>query len=312
MTGPLLLLDSASLYFRAFFGVPRSITAPDGTAINAARGFIEMIARLITDHRPHGLVACWDEQWRPEFRVAALPTYKAHRVAPDGGEDVPEELPAQVEVIIEVLAAAGISRVGAPDMEADDVIATLSARELATEHPRPIRIVTGDRDLFQLVDDAADVAVLYPARGVSNLNFINQDELTKRYGVHSGEQYADLAILRGDPSDGLPGVPGIGEKLAAKLLATFGDLDAIIAAVDDPTSALTPTQRRRLAESLNYLGAAPKVVRVRRDAPVGEYHDAIPREPADPQRLAALREQWGLGSAVDRLLAAMAEVDHRP
>ncbi|HLS49679.1 MAG TPA: 5'-3' exonuclease [Actinomycetaceae bacterium] len=307
MTAPLLLLDSASLYFRAFFGVPRSITAPDGTPVNAVRGFLDMIARLITDHAPDGLVACWDDQWRPAFRVAALPSYKAHRVAADGGEDVPEELPAQVDIIIEALAAVGICRLGAPDMEADDVIGTLVARELDAGEPRPIRIVTGDRDLFQLVDDEADVAVLYPARGVSNLSHIDQAELAQRYGVTSGDQYADLAILRGDPSDGIKGVPGVGEKSAAKLLSHFGDLDGIVAAVDDPSSQLTPTQRRRLAESLEYLAVAPKIVRVRRDAAVDQRSDALPSGPADPQRLAELSARWGLDSSVERLTAALAD-----
>lgn len=307
MTAPLLLLDSASLYFRAFFGVPKSLTAPDGTPVNAARGFLDMLARLVADHAPGGMVACWDDDWRPAFRVEALPSYKAHRVAQDGGEEVPPELPAQVPLIIDALAAVGIVRVGAPGMEADDVIATLTARELASPEPRPVRIVTGDRDLFQLVDDNADVVVLYPARGVKDLTWIDEAALAERYGVSSGPQYAEMAILRGDPSDGLVGVVGIGEKSAIKLLAAHGGLAGVIAAADDPAGGLTATQQRRFAEARDYLAAAPDVVHVRRDADVGEVDDALPTGPTAPDTVAAIGEQWNLASPLQRLTDALAE-----
>src|SRR5690606_31103274 len=209
---PLMLLDAASLYFRAFFGVPDSIKAPDGTPVNAVRGFLDGIARLVQARRPARLVACWDDDWRPAFRVAAIPSYKAHRVAADGGEEVPDALAAQVPVIVDVLEAFGIARVGAPGYEADDVIGTLTAREVARPDGEraPVEVVTGDRDLFQLVDDDARVRVLYPARGVSDPDEVDQARLVERYGVPSGSAYADMAVLRGDPSDGLPGVAGIG------------------------------------------------------------------------------------------------------
>lgn len=218
-----MLLDTASLYFRAYFGVPDSVKAPDGTPVNAVRGLLDFIDRLVKDHRPEHLVACMDADWRPHWRVELIPSYKAHRVAeerpagPDA-EEVPDTLSPQVPVIEAVLDALGIARVGVAGYEADDVIGTYTARATG-----PVDIVTGDRDLYQLVDDARGVRVLYPVKGVGTLNLVDEAALREKYGV-DGAGYADLALLRGDPSDGLPGVPGIGEKTAAKLLAEFGDL----------------------------------------------------------------------------------------
>ncbi|MGM0386434.1 MAG: 5'-3' exonuclease, partial [Actinomycetota bacterium] len=279
MAGTLLLLDTASLYFRAFFGVPGSVTAPDGTPVNAVRGLLDMVATLLTDRRPTRVVACWDDDWRPAFRVAAIPSYKAHRLAgPDGAEDVPEALTAQVPVIVDVLAAVGIARLGAPGYEADDVIGTLVARELAgpAEGRDAVEIVTGDRDLFQLVDDAAPVRVLYTQRGIRDLDVVDEARLKERYGVPDGAAYADMALLRGDPSDGLPGVPGMGEKTAAALLRKYGSLDGVLAALGRVDPGLTTAQRRRLHQAADYLAAAPVVVRVARDAPVAEADDCVP------------------------------------
>ncbi len=309
--GRLLLLDSASLYFRAFFGVPDSVKAPDGTPVNAVRGLLDMIATLVTDRRPTRLVACWDDDWRPAFRVEAIPSYKAHRVATEvpgttGVEEVPDLLTPQVPVIAAVLAALGIARVGAPGYEADDVIGTLVAREQAAAAPHPVDVVTGDRDLFQLVDDATPVRVLYTVKGIRDLDVVDEARLADRYGVRSGAAYADLATLRGDPSDGLPGVPGIGEKTAAALLARYGSLDGVLAARDSGDAGLTATQRRRLTEAADYLAVAPTVVRVARDAPVGDVADALPRTPADPDALVALAERWGLTSSVTRVVDALA------
>ncbi|NKY40122.1 5'-3' exonuclease, partial [Cellulomonas septica] len=258
--GRLLLLDSASLYFRAFFGVPDSVKAPDGTPVNAVRGLLDMIARLVQDRRPTRLVACWDDDWRPAFRVEAIPSYKAHRVAqpvPGGAdvEEVPDLLTPQVPVIVEVLEAFGIARVGAPGFEADDVIGTLVAREKArpAAERAAVDVVTGDRDLFQLVDDDAHVRVLYTVRGIKDLEVVDAARLAERYSVASGQAYADMAVLRGDPSDGLPGVPGIGEKTAAALVHRYGSLEGILAARDAGDAGLTATQRRRLTEAADYL-----------------------------------------------------------
>jgi 5'-3' exonuclease len=305
----LMLLDAASLYFRAFYGVPRSVTAPDGTPVNAVRGMVDMIAFLLDSRRPDRLVACWDDDWRPEFRVRAIPSYKAHRVgvAGAGADDSPPELAVQVPLIVEVLAAVGIARLGAPGYEADDVIGTLVQRNARPGGPA-IDVVTGDRDLFQLVDDACRVRVLYTAKGVRDAQRVDQAWLRQRYGVASGDAYADLAVLRGDPSDGLPGVPGIGEKTAAGLLAGHGDLPGLLAAAADPASGLSGAQRRKLADAAGYLAVAPAVVRVARDAQIpgiDGIDDRVPAQPADPEGVLALAERWGLSTSLARLVEAL-------
>ncbi|WP_377273973.1 5'-3' exonuclease H3TH domain-containing protein [Peterkaempfera sp. SMS 1(5)a] len=300
-----MLLDSASLYFRAYFGVPESLKSPDGVPVNAVRGLLDFIARLVTDHSPDHLVACMDADWRPQWRVDLIPSYKTHRLAPSppaepGEEEVPDALGPQIPVIEQVLDAVGIARVGSPGYEADDVIGTLTAQARG-----PVDVVTGDRDLFQLVDDTRAIRVLYPVKGMGTLQSTDDALLHEKYGVDGGH-YADMAVLRGDPSDGLPGVAGVGEKTAARLLASYGSLAQILAAADDPGSALTPTQRKRLHEGRGYLAVAPRVVRVADDAPLPDFDPALPREPRDPMTLEELSERWGLGGSLHRLLAALA------
>jgi 5'-3' exonuclease len=297
-----MLLDAASLYFRAFYGVPTSVTSPDGRPVNAVRGFLDMTARLVTAHAPDRLVACWDDDWRPAFRVEALPSYKAHRVAPDGGEETPDELGPQVPVLAEVLAAAGLARVGAPGYEADDVIGTLAERARG-----PVDVVTGDRDLFQLVDDARGVRVLYTARGINDLELVDEAAVTAKYGI-PGRAYADFAVLRGDPSDGLPGVAGVGAKTAAALITEFGDLAGIRTAAARTVVArppLTAAVLKRLHAGAEYLDAAPVVVAVACDIDLPPVADELPRRPADPDALAALAERHGLESSVRRLGTAL-------
>jgi 5'-3' exonuclease len=297
-----MLLDAASLYFRAFYGVPTSVTAPDGRPINAVRGFLDMTARLLSAHRPDRLVACWDDDWRPAFRVDALPSYKAHRVAPEGGEEVPDELSPQVPVLIEVLAAAGIDRVGAPGYEADDVIGTLATRARG-----PVDIVTGDRDLFQLVDDARGIRVLYTARGIADIESVDEAAVAAKYGI-PGRAYAEFAVLRGDPSDGLPGVAGVGAKTAAALINEFGDLAGIRAAVARtavPKPPLTAAVLKKMRAGADYLDAAPVVVAVACTIDLPPIDGILPARPADADALARLAEAHGLGSSVRRLGAAL-------
>jgi 5'-3' exonuclease len=297
-----MLLDAASLYFRAFYGVPTSVTTPDGRPINAVRGFLDMTARLLATHRPDRLVACWDDDWRPAFRVEALPSYKAHRVAPEGGEEVPDELGPQVPVLVEVLAAAGIDRVGAPGYEADDVIGTLATRARG-----PVDVVTGDRDLFQLVDDARAVRVLYTARGITDIEFVDEAGVAAKYGI-PGRAYADFAVLRGDPSDGLPGVPGVGAKTAAALINEFGDLAGIRAAAGRtvvPKAPLTAAVLKKLHAAGDYLDAAPVVVAVATTIDLPPVEGALPRSPADPRALAELADRHGIGNSVRRLGAVL-------
>jgi 5'-3' exonuclease len=298
-----MLLDAASLYFRAFFGVPTSITTPDGRPINAVRGFLDMTARLLTTHRPDRLVACWDDDWRPAFRTEALPSYKAHRLAPDGSEEiVPDELSPQVPILVEVLAAAGIDRVGAPGYEADDVIGTL-----ATRAGRPVDVVTGDRDLFQLVDDERGIRVLYTARGIADIETVTEAVVTEKYGI-PGRAYADFAVLRGDPSDGLPGVAGVGAKTAAALINEFGSLAGIRAAVGRTVVAkppLTAAVLKKMHAASAYLDAAPVVVAVATDIDLPPVEGHLPEAPADPAALASLAAAHGLESALKRLGAAL-------
>lgn len=301
----LMLLDTASLYFRAYFGVPDSVRAPDGTPVNAVRGLMDFISRLVTDYRPTHLACCWDDDWRPGWRVELIPSYKAHRVeAPRPGpqpdvEEVPDPLQVQVPIIREVLAAYGITVVGHEQMEADDVIGTL-----ATGAGMPVEVVTGDRDLFQLVDDEAQVRILYIARGVGRHERVTNDVVREKYGVDA-RQYADFATLRGDASDGLPGVTGIGEKTAATLLGRFGDMDGLLAAADDPESDLAPGPRAKIRAAADYLAVAPRVVAVVRDLDLGDPDLTLPRTPRHPEAVVELDRRWDLGSAAVRLVEAL-------
>jgi 5'-3' exonuclease len=311
-----MLLDSASMYFRAFYGVPDTITAPDGTPVNAIRGFTDMVARLVTEQRPARLVACLDLDWRPAFRVAALPSYKAHRVpgepdtAPAGlPEIVPDLLEPQVPVILEVLAAAGIATAGAEGYEADDVIGTLAAGE----RKEPVLAVSGDRDLMQIVrDEPVPVRLLYIGRGLAKAELLGPAEVATKYDVpadRAGEAYAEMAMLRGDPSDGLPGVPGIGAKTAATLVRRYPSWAELCAAVTDRTDTrMAPPIRSKLAAAAPYLAVVEPVVRVALDAPVNlDRSDALPDAPADPDALDALAQRWGLDSSVERLKTALAK-----
>ena len=295
-----MLLDTASLYYRAYYGVPETLTAPDGTPVNAIRGLLDMIARLARARRPAALVACLDADWRPAFRVAAIPSYKAHRARPDGTEEAPASLTVQVPVIEEVLAAMGVAMAGAPGYEADDVIGTLTARA-----DGPVEIVTGDRDLFQLVDDARRINVIYTVRGLSKIEIVDEAVITARYGI-PGRAYADFAVLRGDPSDGLPGVPGVGDKTAAALIAAFGTIGEILTALDKGHGGFPKGSRPKVAAARDYLTAALPVVRVATDAPLPAIDGRLPRPPADPARLDVLDARWDLGSSLRRACTTLA------
>ena len=297
-----MLLDSASLYFRAFYGVPETLTAPDGTPVNAVRGLLDMITRLVRARHPDRLVACMDADWRPAFRVAALPSYKAQRLADEGKneEQVPPALAAQVPVIEQVLAAAGVATAAALGYEADDVIGTLAAHS-----PGPVEVVTGDRDLFQLVDDAKPVRVIYTARGLTKLDIVDEAAITARYQI-PGRAYADFATLRGDPSDGLPGVAGVGDKTAAALVRAFGSVEGILTAIDKGHGGFPAGSRAKVAAARDYLAVAPAVVRVATDAPVPPVGGGLPVSPADPGALDDLDARWDLGTSLRRAVAALA------
>lgn len=315
MPAPVMLLDGASMWFRSFFGVPSSITAPDGRPVNAVRGFLDSVATLITRERPARLVVCLDLDWRPQFRVDLIPSYKAHRVASDETPDadepepeaVPDELSHQVEMIAELLDAFGIATAGAEGFEADDVLGTLAS----AERRDPVIVVSGDRDLLQLVaDEPVPVRVLYLGRGLSNAVMFGPGEVAERYGVpehRAGAAYAELALLRGDPSDGLPGVPGVGEKTAATMLSRYGSLDEILSAAMDPKSTLPKAVRSKIVASTDYIEAARRVVQVARDAPVemSIATDRLPLTAADPVRVTDLAGAYGVTSSIARLQKAL-------
>ncbi|MCF8604850.1 5'-3' exonuclease [Gordonia sp. HY442] len=307
-----MLLDGASLWFRSFYALPEKMTSPDGRPVNALRGFLDTIAALVTEHRPTRLVVCLDVDWRPAFRTDLIPSYKAHRVADDSAgasdaEDVPDTLTPQVDMITEALRCAGITTSGATGCEADDVIGTLAFDEAVDA----VLVVSGDRDLLQVVaDDPVQVRVLYVGRGLKNAELMGPAEVAAKYNVptdRAGTAYAEMSILRGDPSDGLPGVPGIGDKTAAKLITEYGDLDALEAAAYDAGSSLTKRARNSIVESKDYLAAARVVVAVRTDAETTESRDddRLPTTPDDVDGLRALVAELGVDSSVNRLATAL-------
>lgn len=304
----LMLLDTASLYFRAFYGLPDTIRRPDGIPVNAVRGLLDMIARLTTDYGATHLIACWDDDWRPQWRVDLIPTYKAHRVAEvvaDAAdvEVVPDALEAQIPMIRHVLALAGIAVVGAAEHEADDVVGTY-----ASHADLPVDVVTGDRDLFQVVDDDREVRVIYTARGMRNLEVVTDVVVVGKYRVLP-QQYADYATLRGDASDGLPGVTGIGEKTAASLLGQFGTLEDLLEAAADGGGGVSAPVQAKLAAAADYLTVAPTVVRIVRDLKLPTLEEAGARlravEGESRAELERLAVEWNLGSSVKRLLTAL-------
>lgn len=283
--------------------------APDGTPVNAVRGFADTVARVLTDRQPGRIVACLDADWRPQFRVDLLPSYKAHRVADEAdqdAEDVPDSLGPQVPIILELLETVGIATAEAAGYEADDVIGTLTARESSM----PVEIVTGDRDLFQLVRSRpTPVSVIYVGKGWSKAEILGPTNVAGKYALpveSAGEAYAAMAVLRGDPSDGLAGVAGIGEKTAAKLITAFGSLPALLDAARAGNPEISRRVREQLASASEYLSVAVDVVRVVTDAPVEFSRVATSRvAPTDTARITELKQRWNLGGSIDRLHAAL-------
>jgi 5'-3' exonuclease len=291
-----VLVDAASLIFRALFSTPDSVRAPDGTPINAAHGFLGMLTRLITDHDPDYICCAADEDWRPEWRVKLVESYKTYRAEAGSAQEVAEErLASQVPLILEVLRLCGIQVVGHPGYEAEDVIGTLATRARGK-----VGIVSGDRDLFQLVRDP-DVFVLYPRRGVSEVDVVNESYIESRYGI-PGRAYRDFAVLRGDPSDGLPGVRGIGEKLAASLVSRYGSLEGVIEEAESSSGKGVAIEKVR--RDLDYVKRAVQVVTIPTDLPIPELDLTRPRSGPDGTAY-ELAERWGLKGQMRRLVAAL-------
>ena len=275
-----LFVDGSSLIFRAFHGVPDTVRAPDGHPVNAVRGFLETLTRLVHGRRPQRIAVASDEDWRPAWRVALIPEYKAHRTV----EPIPPALEPQMAIIHAFLDAIGIEFIGAPDHEAEDVIATWTA--LA---PGTVEVVSGDRDLYGLIEDPR-VRVLYPEKG--GMAVVDEAEVTRRYGI-PGRLYADYAVLRGDPSDGLPGLKGVGAVTAAALLKTHGGVAGLLA-----DGRLTPAQR-------DYVVRAMRVVQPVTDLPVPLPAGRRPAYPADGATLEELTRRHGVDSAAQRLVQAL-------
>ncbi len=301
-----LALDSASLYYRSFYALPEKMTAPDGRPHNAVRGFLSTVTRLVDMYAPTALVACWDADWRPAWRVDLVPTYKAHRVADDGagdgsgGEAEPESLGPQAEAIGQLLDAMGLPRWGVDGYEADDVIGSV-----ATQSAVPCIVVTGDRDLVQLIDTHTRV-LLTVNGGMEKWPLIDPVVALDRFGVPP-ERYVDLAVLRGDPSDGLPGVPGIGAKTAAALVLAFGSMDGILAAASamTPVRPMTPRLASSLLENADAIGRAERVTTVVRDLELPGPVPSLSGRTGDPDVVADLAARWGVQRQVADLLAAL-------
>ncbi len=299
-----LLLDSASLWYRAFYGMPDSLRSPSGAPVNAIRGFLDSVARLTAQYKPNQVIACLDGDWRPSWRTELLPEYKAARDSANAEDEerAQEEidLESQVPIILDILDAIGLPVIGIDDYEADDVIATLATREA-----QPSVIATGDRDLFQLVDDAKPIKVAYLAKGISSHELVDLQWIAERYSI-PGERYALMALLRGDPSDGLPGVRGIGEKGAAKIVTHFASVAEIVEAALANDSRLTASICKKILDGREYLRRAEPVVQCVRDLRLPPLPGALPQRVADQQRIDEIVTEFGVGTSVNRLLAALA------
>jgi 5'-3' exonuclease len=296
----LMLLDSASLWYRAYYGMPDTLLAPDGMPVNAIRGYLDMTARLIGMYSPNRIVACIEGDWRPSWRVDLFPDYKANRLEDESEEEEePETLTPQIPILLDLLDAFGFPMLGVDDYEADDVMATFAVKEKG-----PIRIVTGDRDLFQLVDDKRDVKVVYLARGISQHDLVDKKWVSDKYGI-PGDRYALFAMFRGDPSDGLPGVKGIGEKGAALIANHFATVEEALDAARKDHASLPATLSKKIVAGADYLKIAPTLVHCAKDVAIPQMDIAMPKKPEDLSEIYAIKEQYGLGASVDRLISAL-------
>lgn len=296
----LLCLDTASLYYRSFYALPDSMTSPDGRPHNAIRGLLSTMTRLVEQHSPTRIAACWDADWRPQWRVDRLPSYKTHRVAEEsdaGGEETPDTLAPQIDAIAGILDALGVPRPGCPGFEADDVIATLAhaARD-------EVIVVTGDRDLMQVVRPGVRL-LLAVNGGMEKWPLLDDDAVLERFGVPPAS-YVDLAVLRGDPSDGIPGVPGFGPKTAIAVLAAYGSIDAAleVCRTGGATRPLTARLAGLLLEHESAIHDMLHVARARLDAPVPPPAPLVDRV-TDRAQLESLGQAWG----VERFIARFEE-----
>ena len=292
----LMLLDSASLWYRAYFGMPDTLVSPSGLQVNAIRGYLDMTSKLINLYKPNRIVACLEGDWRPSWRVELFPDYKLNRLDESGEEEEPDTLSPQIPILLDLLEALGFPMLGVDDYEADDLMATF-----AVNQPGPVRIVTGDRDLFQLVDDKRDVKVVYLAKGIANHDLVDLKWIEQKYEI-PGDRYGLFAMIRGDASDGLPGIKGIGEKGAASIAKQFTNLDEVMKAATNDDERLTTNIRKKLLESAEYAKIAPKLVGCATDVSIPEMKIDLPNKPLDTQKIQDIKEEFGLGTSVDRIM----------
>lgn len=295
----LLLVDSASLWYRAYYGMPETLLSPSGQPINAIRGFLDMTARLMTTYRPTRMALCLDGDWRPSWRVELYPDYKSNRLEDDETEEEPDLLTPQIPVIIEIFDALGIPILGADDYEADDVIATLAATETG-----PVRIATGDRDLFQVISDKTDTKVVYLAKGISAHDLVDESWVKEKYEI-PGDRYALFAMIRGDASDGLPGIRGIGEKGAAQLANLFSDMDEVLTDLDRKNSRIPDKLAKKLVADRSYAEKATKLVTCVTDVRLPKTELKLPKAPANPERLIKLEEEFGIKTSLQRMRSVL-------
>ena len=297
-----LYFDTATMYYRAFFAVPDSVTAPDGTPSGAVRGFLDMAAAFISTYPAKQIAFAWDTDWRPNWRVNLIPSYKTHRLDEDsvtvGVEQIPDTLSPQISAISEILDAIGVARPGQIEFEADDILGTLVAKTKTNSY-----VVTGDRDLFQLVNDRAKNKVISMNKGMKNLEVVDDNYLLNKYGI-TGKQYAAFSTLRGDSSDGLPGIKGIGEKTASTLVAKYGSVEGVIRAAKKNDPALKASTKENILAATDYLAKALEVVTVRTDAKLPKSL-ARPIKIKNHKELVFIANDWGLVKQVNRLLAAL-------
>lgn len=295
----LMLLDSASLWYRAYFGMPDTLVSPSGLQVNAIRGYLDMTSKLINLYKPNRIVACLEGDWRPSWRVELFPDYKINRLDESGEEEEPDTLSPQIPILLDLLEALGFPMLGVDDYEADDLIATF-----AVNQPGPVRIVTGDRDLFQLVDDKRDVKVVYLAKGIANHDLVDLKWIEQKYEI-PGDRYGLFAMIRGDASDGLPGIKGIGEKGAASIAKQFTNLHEVMKAAINDDERLTANIRKKLLENAEYAKIAPKLVGCATDVSIPEMKIDLPNKPLDTQKIQDIKEEFGLGTSVDRIMNAL-------
>ena len=295
----LMLLDSASLWYRAYFGMPDTLVSPTGQPVNAIRGYLDMTSRLLVKYQPNRIVACLEGDWRPSWRVELFPDYKLNRLDEEGGEEEPDTLGPQIPILLDVLDALGIPLLGVDDYEADDLMATFSVKQ-----PGPVRIVTGDRDLFQLADDKRDVKIVYLAQGISNHDLVDLKWIQNKYQI-PGDRYALFAMIRGDSSDGLPGIKGIGEKGAMVIANLFKTLPDVMQAAANSDERLSASIRKKLLESSQYAAIAPKLVGCALDVAIPEMDIAMPKKPKSLEKIEKLKVEFGLGASIDRIMSAL-------